>query len=253
MNELERKPHSSDSMRVRCPHCRKLYLVQYLDIKEAKPRFECIQCHSRFWLSMTDMDLNSEITGIPIQVKENPLPPKPKRVDGRTESCPKCFKMVTVGATECPHCRVVISKFKELNFDEVLPPHSEALAKAWNKVVNNYASDSAHADFMRAAQKERNLPFAAAQYGQMNKLMPGDETTEKRLREIQSLGSVMLPASEKKSTRNPYARLWQIPLAASVLMMAVGLIIPMFRNIVGVGAAFLFLALAIQIQLRRKT
>ena len=253
MNELERKPHSSDSLRVRCPHCRKLYLVHYLDIKEAKPRFECIQCHSRFWLAMNDMDMNSEITGIPMQVKETPPPSKTKRVETRKEACPKCFKMVTVGIAECPHCRVMISKVKDLNFEDVLPPHSEALAKAWNKVVNNYANESVHADFMRAAQKERNLGFAAAQYGQMNKLMPGDETTEKRLREIQSLGSVMMPHPEKKAARNPYARLWQIPLAASVLMMIVGLVIPMFRNIVGVGAALLFLALAIQIQLRRKT
>lgn len=252
MNELERKPHSSDSMRVRCPHCRKLYMVQYIDIKESKPRFECIQCHTRFWLSMPDMDLTTEITGIPLQVKESQVV-KPKRVENKSEPCPKCFKLIAMGAVECPHCHVLVSKAKEVTFTENVPPHTEALSRAWGKVINDYSNEAAHADFLRIAQKERNLPFAGAQYGQMAKLMPGDDTTHKRLREVQALGSVMLPNAEKKAPKSPYARLWQIPLVASVLLMTVGLIVPSFRNIVGVGAALLFLALAIQIQLRRKT
>src|ERR1035437_9843573 len=93
MKELERKPYSSESMRVRCPHCRKLYMVQFNDIKEAKPRFECVQCNHRFWVSMPDMDLSKELTGIPVQFKEAP-PQKTKKADPAlaSEPCPKCFK-----------------------------------------------------------------------------------------------------------------------------------------------------------------
>src|SRR4051812_46545989 len=75
MRELERKPYSSEALRVRCPHCRKLYMVQYGDVKEAKPRFECVQCHNRFWLAMADMDFTSgEVSGLPIEVKSAPVP-----------------------------------------------------------------------------------------------------------------------------------------------------------------------------------
>ena len=69
-NEMERTPYVSESLRVRCPECRKLYMVQFGDIGEAKPRFECVQCRTRFWLSLPEMDLSRELTGIPLQVKE---------------------------------------------------------------------------------------------------------------------------------------------------------------------------------------
>jgi hypothetical protein len=35
-------------------------------------------------------------------------------------------------------------------------------------------------------------------------------------------------------------------------MILVGTFVPVFRNMIGVGAAFLFLALALQIQFRRR-
>ena len=176
MNELERKPYSSESLRVRCPHCRKLYLVQYNDVKEAKPRFECIQCHDRFWLSLPEMDINSELMGLPLQVKE--IPQKSKRVVDPsakpTEPCPKCFKLIHAGSSECSHCGVLISKAKELAFQEDRPAHSETLGQAWKNVIANYGDETVHSDFLRIAQRESNLPFAAIQYGQMQKLMPGD-------------------------------------------------------------------------------
>lgn len=256
-NEVERTPHAShESMRVRCPQCRKLYLVQYSDIKEARPRFECVQCHERFWLSIPEMDLSGEITGIPVQMKEVPSAQKPKRTVTATrnsEPCPKCFKLVAPGTAECPHCGVLINKVKELAFTEITVPHSEALSTAWKKVVADYGNEAVHDEFMRLAQHESNLGFAATQYNQMQSLMPSDETTLKRLQEVQALGSVMIPTpGRKRKLGGDPSRLWQIPLMAAVLMIIVGMVIPMFRNMVGVGAAFFFLALAFQIQFRRK-
>jgi hypothetical protein len=257
MNEMERKPYSSESMRVRCPHCRKLYLVQFGDIKETRPRFECVECHERFWLSLPDMDMTQELTGFPVQMKEPPVS-KPRRTElapsspvKNTEPCPKCFKIVTSGTSECPHCGILINKMKELAFAEETVPHSPALATAWKKVVADYGNESMHADFLRLAQRERNLLFSATQYGQMLKLMPSDQITRQRLSEVQALASVMMPKSTRQVKGAP-SRLWQIPLLASALMMIVGFFIPMFRNMVGVGAAFFFLALAFQIQFRRR-
>ncbi|MGZ3721782.1 MAG: hypothetical protein ACXVA9_02550 [Bdellovibrionales bacterium] len=252
---MERKPYSSESMRVRCPHCRKLYLVQFNDIKEAKPRFECVQCHERFWLSLPDMDLNAELQGLPVKMKEVP-PAQVKRPDASVaksaEPCPKCFKIVQTGTSECPYCGVLINKMKELAFTEDGMPRSENLSIAWKKVLANYSDDTVHAEFMRIAQRERNLPFAAAQYGQILKLMPTDETTRKRMTEVQLLASVMIPGALRAKVRGQPSRLWHVPLFASVLMMIVGVFVPVFRNMTGVGAAFFFLALAFQIQFRRR-
>ena len=257
MQEVERKPYSSESVRVRCPQCRKLYMVQFSDIKEAKPRFECIQCHSRFWLSLPDMDLSTELTGIPVQVKTPPARAKTaaNRVDvaRETEPCPKCFKPIQARSTECVHCGVVVAKVKELNFTETSPAsHSEVVSAAWKKVLANYADETVHSDFLRIALRERAVPYAAAVYGQMNKLMPTDESTQKRVREVQALGSVMLTARENKAKSHPYPRVWQVPLLAATMLMVVGAFLPVFRNMVGVGAAILFVAIALQIQVRRR-
>lgn len=208
---------ATDSLRVRCPSCRKLYMVQFSDIKEARPRFECVQCHSRFWLSLPDMDLGNELAGIPMQVKETPSSPRPVMAKGI-----------------------------------VAPTHSSGLAIAWQKVVADFADDRAHDDFIRTAMRERNLAFAGFQYGQMLKLMPSDETTRKRVGEIQALGGqLMPPRPEERPPRMFSRRLLQLPLALASVMIVMGLLIPFFRNLVGVGAALLFLAIALQWQFRR--
>lgn len=248
---LERTPYTSESFRVRCPHCRKLYLVQFNDVQEAKPRFECVQCHSRFWLSLPDMDLSAELTGIPLQVKEVPAKPKPQAPAVDLEPCPKCFKTNPTGSTECQHCGIMISKAKGLDFENY-PARSTQLEGAWKKVVADYGDEAAHQEFIRASVNEQNIPYAAAQYGQMQKLMPTDDITKKRIREIQALGDTLMPPREAKKPGFYYPRLWQIPLLGAAILIIVGMVLPMFRQIVGVGAAFLFLGVAMQIQLRKR-
>ena len=256
--DMERTPYSTESFRVRCPHCRKLYLVQFNDVQEAKPRFECVQCHDRFWLSLPDMDLSSELTGLPLQVKEAPVQKSPavRAPAAESEPCPKCFKSNPLGARECGHCGVLIAKAKaaSLSFDEPVPSHSVQLKGAWQKVVADYGDENAHREFIRMSERERNLPYAAAQYGQMKKLMPTDDITQKRVQEIQALGNTMMPArtGSSQAKSRMYPRLWQIPLLGAAILIGVGMALPMFRNIVGLGAAFLFLGIAMQMQLRRK-
>ncbi|MGE3681853.1 MAG: hypothetical protein AB7G93_09015 [Bdellovibrionales bacterium] len=273
--EMERTPTSSpefattesagaESLKVRCPQCRKLYLVAFTDIHEAKPRFECVQCRSRFWLSLADVDLSAEVEGLPLPIKAPPLklreqrrePAVPGPAAKELEPCPKCFRPSPVGAHECPHCGVMIDKLKSgLSFTDSVPAHSNHLNALWKKVVADYANEDAHAEFLRASQRERNLAYAAAQYGQMEKLMPADETTRRRVREIQALGTAMLPppvAKRKRPLPIYRIRAWQIPMIIAVFLMAMGVVSQVFRNMVGVGAAFLFLALALKIHLRRR-
>jgi hypothetical protein len=283
-NGMERTPYVTETLRVRCPGCRKLYLVQYHDIQEAKPRFECVQCHGRFWLSLPDMDLTSELTGIPLQVKEAPAAPmrarKPQSGSGaaaKTEPCPKCFKPNTLSASECSSCGVLLSKARasELAFTEPgVPPHSPQLEAAWKKVIADFNDESLHIEFMKMAERERALPYAAAQYGQMQKLMPTDEVTKRKIAEIQALADTLMPpragglfatgsaqaglangqaAGKERFAKKPYARVWQLPLLGAAILIIAGMWIPFFRNLVGVGAAFLFLAVAMQMQFGRRS
>lgn len=261
-NEMERTPYVTESLRVRCPGCRKLYLVQFADIQETKPRFECVQCRGRFWLSLPDMDLSSEITGIPLQVKEVP---QATMRGQKTEPCPKCFKANALNVNECAHCGIMIAKARasELAFTEPsLPPHSAQLATAWKRVIADFNDESLHIEFMKMAERERALAYAAAQYGQMQKLMPTDEVTERKMKQIQALASLLAPAQDNgavsgggknpKLAHRPYARVWQVPLLGAAILIVVGLWVPYFRNLVGVGAAFLFLAVAFRMQFGRK-
>jgi hypothetical protein len=256
--EMERTPlNSPETLRVRCPQCRKLYLVQFNDIQEAKPRFECVQCHSRFWLSVPDMDLSGEVAGLPLQMREVPVSARSSSaaLNVKRDPCPKCFKPIETGRTECTHCGVVLEKFRHaaLNFTDGIPPHSATLAALWKRLVGDYSDEGVHSEFIRACTRERNLTFAAAQYSAMAKLMPTDETTSRRLKEVQALGLAMLPSVDRKLKVPPsYPRLWQVPLMGATLVMIVGMVLPVFRNLVGVGAVLAFLAFALRIHFRRK-
>ncbi len=273
-SDLERKPYPSDSMRVRCPHCRKLYLVQVADIREDRPRFECVQCNSRFFVNMADFDLdhNGEVIGLlaaphPVTSPNFPLtgPSSESRVGSQAEPqrkptfqpkremqpCPKCFKLVQLRTAECPHCGVLIGRLQELAIRENLPPHSPALAEAWQKVIADYGNESVHVSFIQAAHREGFLAYAAGQYSQLSSLMPADETTRRHIREIQALSTLVFPTRERAARQGLYPRVWQVPLAAAVIMILVGIFLPVFRNMVGVGAAVFFIALALKFQLRQ--
>lgn len=254
--EMERTPlNSPETLRVRCPHCQKLYLVQFNDIQEAKPRFECVQCHARFWLSLPDMDLKGEVQGIPLQIREIPRSARLPSTSVKRDPCPKCFKPMESGRADCPSCGVVLEKFKStaLNFTEGVPPHSVTLQALWKRLIVDYSEEQTHSEFLRACQRERNLAYAAAQYGAMLKLMPSDEVTLKKIKEIQALGLQMLPLEARRvRLPRPYPRLWQVPLMGATLVLIVGMVLPIFRNMVGLGALLLFFAFALRLHFRSK-
>ena len=256
IRETERTPVSAaETLRVRCPHCRKLYMVQFNDIQEAKPRFECVQCRQRFWISLADQDLAGEVEGLPIKVKDAPAGAgRATSLERKTDPCPKCFKPNEVSRTECAHCGVVIDKARpQLAITENVPAHSAILATLWKKVLVDYADEAQHAEFLRACQRERNLVYAGALYGQLLKLMPGDEITERRVREVQALAMTMVPAiGSPLRVRRKFPRLWHIPLIVATGIIIVGMLAPVFRNLVGVGAAIIFIATALHFHFRAR-
>lgn len=251
--EMERTPISQpESLRVRCPHCRKLYLVQFSDIQESKPRFECVECRDRFWISLADMDFSTEVDGIPVHLKTPPPKPaaliKPAAKDTVGDPCPKCFKLTPRHSPDCIHCGVVISKVRALEFKESGLAHSSHLAALWQEVIGAYDDSTKHDEFIRGCQVDNNLQYAGSLYSQMLKLMPADEISIKRLEQVKALGLLALPAREDRqpSIWRSSTRLWQVPLFGGVIFIVAGMVLPQFRNIAGVGAAFLFLAMAMR-------
>jgi len=237
-------------------------MVQSADIQEARPRFECVQCHSRFWLSLDDGDLSREITGFTMGQRDFATKGRVRR-----DPCPKCFKPVEQGLTDCPYCGVVVEKFRaSMTFKEGIPPHSSYLETMWKRVISDYGNESEHVEFIKFCARERNLAYAAAVYGQMLKLMPADELTQKLIREVKAHAEVMIPdagsgsgiagaasaGTRARVERVPYSRLWQVPLLCATVAIGVGLFVPTFRNLVGLGVALLFLAIALQVHFRRR-
>lgn len=243
--EMERIPVSQpESLRVRCPHCRKLYLVQFTDIQEAKPRFECVACRDRFWISLAEMDFSTEVDGIPVHIK---TPPKPAFRAAGSDPCPKCFKLTPRHSPECIHCGVVIGKLKEMEFKEPVPSHSPHLETLWQAVISAYDIPQKHDEFIRACHIDNNLQYAGALYAQMLKLMPTDEISLKRMEQVKALAVIAMPFERRvASIFKASTRVWQIPLIAGVICVGFGMMLPAFRNIAGVGAAFLFLAMAMR-------
>ncbi len=216
----------SETFRVRCPSCRKLYLVQFSDIQEAKPRFECIQCHSRFWLPLEDLGVSGEISGIPIQFKESP-----RKVQS---SAPR-----------------VVEKGPET---EVARP----LKEKWQKVLGNYGDLVQHEEFIAICQRENDLAFAARMYGSMKQLMPSDEQTQSCLKKLAAIGTVQVEMAARPHTpsfkrRKSRIRITHLPYLLGAGLVVFGLITPMFRNIAGLGAALLFASIAAHLQFRRKS
>ncbi|MGE4132844.1 MAG: hypothetical protein AB7F86_14485 [Bdellovibrionales bacterium] len=244
---IERNPLvSAETLRVRCPHCRKLYLVQASDIQESKPRFECVECHHRFWIGLGGSSGFGEIEGFPLNLRDL----KSKIIEPATEPCPKCSKLNPRGEAECGHCGVLIERFRHLeSITQDLPDHSSQLSKLWQRVVAAYDEPIHHQTFIEAAQTENNLTYAAALYKQMAKLMPTDLVTAKRLGQVSALAeSIFMPESQKmpRERRGRKSRLWHIPLFLAAVLIAVGFYTPAFRNMAGVGAAFFFLAFALR-------
>ncbi len=55
------------SIKVRCPECFKLYLVKTEDIREPRPRFECLSCQTQFWIPFDENWAAEEILGFPLE------------------------------------------------------------------------------------------------------------------------------------------------------------------------------------------
>jgi hypothetical protein len=240
-----------DSLRVRCPRCSKLYLVQTRDIRDTRPRFECTSCLERFWFSFVDGQAAvfdgsiEEIMGLKESQIESPSP------KSETESCPKCHAEMAGGSAECLACGVIPSKYLGLKSVSRIQG-SERLSQLWKRIIDDYPNEQTHDEFLRVSSMENNLAYAGGQYAQLLKVLPGDEMATRKLKEIEALVSIPVrpPPGMRVRAVKPATPHWiNIVLAFGALTIMAGIFFVPLHNLTGIGAVVLFLTLGFRLRI----
>lgn len=249
LNRLDHVAANPDSHRIRCPKCRKLYVVRAQDIKETRPRFECVGCYERFWVSFVNLAPGEEILGLPLDTF---VDPKPESMPALS-SCPKCHARMEPGMDECVQCGVIPAKYLALRTGSRIQG-SERLSQLWKRILADYADPDLHEEFVATSFKENNLAYASYQYAQLLKVLPQDEIARSKVKEIEAL--ITLPLVHRQMERDartlprPMFPRWQMMLVIFGLMLiGVGMIVPQLRQVVGLGAVLLFLAVSFRLKI----
>lgn len=189
------------------------------EIHDPRPKFECVSCHTRFWVPYPECVGQTEIIAFPITWLQQ----------GETTA-----------------------EQKEAPAPLGLPSQSE-LKKLWDKVIAHYSDQESHNEFLRMAQMTGELLFASQQYQKMLQLNGDDDIARQMLERVVALTTVPGPRTNINiwySLRHQLG-ISGLLILASVVMMLAGWLLPLLRNLVGVGAALFFLMLTIRIYLRR--
>lgn len=246
----------SQTVKVRCPQCFKLYAVKALEIQETKPKFECQQCKTRFWLAYPECLDQPEVMGFPVEWLETqvsrPASTAPTPA-AKTEKCPKCQIEHMAGQKECFHCGLIFEKYhaKEENRTNLLPPAHPDLAKHWGRVLEGYESEERHLQFLKDCQKKKGLDYASYQYGRILEINPSDEQAQAMKDMILALSQTQMESQtvkvpEAKAKKGKWPRLSTVAMIIGAGLIVAGFSFVQFRNLIGFGTAVLFLSLAIR-------
>lgn len=279
MNNIENQYTNSlqkTRLRVRCPHCYKLYSVNTDEIQEARPRFECVDCHGRFWIAFPEsLEHASGVIGFPLEDKSSPATThtEPSTINDKTSStlatakpfsCPKCGEAYAGGDRECTRCGVIFSKFSNEPIRTDISASPE-LRDLWEAALNDYENQERHQKFLNYAHIEGNLEFALSKYSLILENCPSDAIAARAQAEAKALMMARLEARVPAKTgflsdlkeafgalplRIPGLRFGTLIMVLCGIVIAMGLFIPGLRNLVGVGSSILFFILALRYYFR---
>ena len=258
----------------------KLYAVNPDEIKESKPRFQCVACEKKFWIAYPESVGAGEVMGFPVEWLEKKIkepvaalrqeeriqadfveeqrpveskaPVMPQAQAAPTKDpCPKCKSLYTRGERECPHCGVVIARWEDLQKlkaeEEQGFPSTAYLRQCWDAVLEDYDNEKVHQGFLAVCQEERNLVFASRQYGRILAAHAGDEMAQKMRAQVMALSQVSMDVHKSKPKTKQPVKYWSFTgfvLFFSAVLIAVGFFLEPWRNMVGVGVAMIFFVLA---------
>lgn len=263
----------SSSFRMRCPDCFKSYTVDWADVHELQPRFECVTCHTHFYVEAAQaVNTLTEIIG----VKENHFE-NSHDLNDVTESlfnCPKCSAPYSAGENECKKCGVIFLKFAEKKLHKLSEvgdtsiTASGELKSLWEDVLNDFENEIAHQKFINAAWAEASMDYAAAKYRGILDVVPNDEWALKAQNRIRDLNSIKfeIQADEEASvfkkwfqdldmvdfvqTHFKKLRFTNILMFACAIIIIMGVFTPGMRNLIGFGTSVLFFILALRFYFR---
>ncbi len=265
--EIQQHAH----LRIRCPKCLKLYSVDTAGIQDSRPKFQCRDCHEKFWittaLSPNDVE---EIMGFPLEWLESDKPAQ-VLVD-RIYSCPKCTEPYTAAQNQCSKCGLIFAKYIEKVAAKNLAPASNefdgisapaTVKAAWDDVIEQFDKFDVHQKFIYSAQVENCLEYAAKQYALILEACPTDELALRAQKQIEAIESVRFETRSRGS--RPHAgpnifetleleirklRFPSLILLCSGIVITMGVLLPNERNLVGIGSSILFLILALRYYFR---
>jgi Zn finger protein HypA/HybF involved in hydrogenase expression len=221
-------------------------MVQTADIRETRPRFQCASCHERFWISYPECLGQNEVVGLrldQLEIKLKTPITEEEKAEASASNCPKCHKPLIETMEDCPHCGVIPAKYMSLKTASRIQG-SERLGILWKKIIDNYESETLHQEFIRVSTMENNLAYAGTQYAQLLKLIPHEERALRMIKEIEALVAIPISPTNKlriQPAKQKTPRWVQGVLLVGTLLVIAGIVSPMLRNLVGVGAVLLFI------------
>ncbi len=262
-------------LRARCPHCYKLFSIHSGEISEARPQFECTDCHGQFWLPFPESLANAGgMIGFPVEAA--PAQPEFDISDRSTQearsrtvesadvkpfSCPKCGSAYAGGESECVKCGVIFQKF----FTR-LPVRSDfsaskELKALWDAVILEYEKEDRHRQFIQYGQGDGDLGYVLRKYQDVQEASQSDEISRRYVREVAALMTAELESELAPTKGHSFFawKEWSIPrfnfspilYVVGSCVVVFGAVTPGMKNFIGLGCSILFLALAVRFYFKK--
>ncbi|MES2857184.1 MAG: hypothetical protein V4692_15050 [Bdellovibrionota bacterium] len=266
----------SETYRMRCPSCRKLYSVEPKHFAlnnlsttgagalSKASQFECVDCETQFGAilgpdSTVAEALDTFIPEQPVVLREIPktesvaVPVSSSVVVGR--SCPKCATRNVTTAQECRSCGIVFAKFRTGGEERVMSEIQLAgrleLVSFWDTVAADYQNVDLHQEFVMACEKAGCLPFASHKYANILAVAPEEEIARKMRKQIIGFASRKLDKPAAQSFKFPLPSFNSLILLLGTFALVVGMGLPGASEVTPVGGAMIALAIGMRVFMRR--
>ncbi len=197
-------------MKVQCPECKEIVVMDVFETSSEGLRFVCPECQRIHFIENKD-NLDQEDAsrqGTPSEKTENTTGRKsdvivasPELADeslGRQKICPKCGHAQT-GGTSCHKCGLDFLRFDPSN----LPPDPKDASRIWNEIEHNPQDQQLHEEFIKACNEVGRLDYATRQYRILSRLPGMANIAQKMQTRILSLAQAQLvPGGLEASSRD---------------------------------------------------